>query len=283
MFARSETRRDDITESKSIQELVSRFESLHDGPAYVGQVIARGSGAIPFLSEVLLNGRPSSIPQPRQWAVEALAGLGAYEILLTYLRQPLITASPVVRHGEQAVQNTAARELSNYETEQTFAILLDCLKRSPLPGVIESIALYRRIAVAPYLIDCLEDDTCRSAALEGLELLGDAVRILLIESALKRVPGPPDWESPSSVRRRQCCLQLLRSSQLENSEVQRLTSLLSNDDPDIVISVARLLIESSAFRNRSFVRNHLKRVQRKAGWWLQDELRSLLSRTESGF
>lgn len=268
------------TDSIALVSLIRGLQSLVDGPAYIGELIAYGANAIPALADLLLNGKPSDVSQPRQWAVEALAGLGAYDVLLAYLRRPVNIQSPVVRHGEEAVRNTAARELAAYQTGEAFTVLLDCLRRRPLPGVVETIGLYRRTETAPYLLDCLEDDVCRSAAIEALERLGRETRPLLVESAVIRKPALPDPESPSSLRRRRCCVRLLQELHLAKEEVSRLARLLDENDPDLVIAAARVLFQSPHFHNDWSIVSHLRRVQQRVGWWLQDEFRSLISQVE---
>ncbi|HEY7307308.1 MAG TPA: HEAT repeat domain-containing protein [Bryobacteraceae bacterium] len=270
----------DAQDAASLSSLIRGLHSLVDGPAYIGQLIAYGPKAIPALADLLLCGTPVTVSQPRQWAAEALGGLRAYEVLLAYLRQPINIGSPVVQHAEEAVRNAAARELGGFQTEETFTVLLDCLRRRPLPGVIETIGQYRRAQVAPYLIDCLEDDVCRTAGIQALEGLADSIRGLLVESALVRMPPLPEFESPSSIRRRRCCTRLLEHLDLAEDEVKRLTPLLREKDPDLVIAVAQVLLHTPHFSHFQSILFHLTRVQHTVGWWLQDEFRSLTFQIE---
>lgn len=266
--------------SLELFRLIRGLQSLVDGPSYINQLVAYGPKAIPALADVLLHGRPSSIPQPRQWTVEALGGLAAYDVLLSYLRRPLKIRSAIVLKGEEAVQNSAARELSAHRSEEAYTVLLDCLRRRPLPGVVETIGRYGRIEPAPYLVDCLEDDICRASAQDALQALNDAVRPLLVESALIRKPPSPDPESPSSIRRRRSCVRLLESLPLEKEDVERLAALLNEKNPDLVTSVAKVLFNSPHFRDYHRMLAQLKRVQRTVGWWLQDEFKSLAAQIE---
>jgi len=266
--------------SPLLSSLIKGLQSLAEGPAYINELIAYGPNAVPALSDLLLNGKPSGIPQPRQWAVEALGGLGAYDTLLSYLRRPFNIGNAVVRHGEEAVLNTAARELASCPSESTFEVLLDLLRTRPLPGVIETIGSYRRSETAPYLLDQLEDDICRSAAMEALQALGDNVRPLLVESGLIQMPPLPDPESASSIRRRTSCIQLLESLDLTNEEITRLMPLLSENNPDLVIAIAQVLLQTPSFKDYRSVLFHLKRVQHTLGWWLRYQYRSLVSQIE---
>lgn len=264
----------------SVLPLIRGLHSLVDGPAYLCQLIAYGPKAIPALADLLLLGKPSGISQPRQWAVEALGALGAYRVLLEYLCESPEIQSPVVRHAEQAVQNTAARELSRYETEEAFSVLFDCLRRHPLPGIIEAIGLYRRPETAPYLLDSLEDDVCRSAAIEALRGLGDGIRGLLIESAMTRKPRPPEFETASSLHRRRCCVRLLQALDLTKAEVRQMTALLDEEDSDLVLAVTEALFHTAHFNDYQSALFHLRRVEKNVPWWLRDEYSYLRSDLE---
>lgn len=274
-------RLEEIQNSNSLLlSLIRGLHSLVEGPGYISQLMAYGRGAIPALADLLLNGKPNGVSQPRQWTVEALAGLGAYDVLLSYLRQPLHIDSPIVRHGEEAVQNTAARELAACQSDEAFTVLLDFLRRRALPGVVETIGLYRRTETVPYLLDCLEDDICRSAAMDALQQFGNKIRSVLVESATIRNPPLPDFETPSSIRRRRCCVRLLESLHLTKEEVSRLAPLLDENDPDLVVADAQLLFRARHFCDYRAILFHLKRIRQTLGWWLQDESRSLISRIE---
>lgn len=270
----------DLSSRFALTALIDGLHSLRDGPAYVNRLIAYGREATPALADFLLKSNPSGVPEARQWAVEALGGLGAYDVLLEYLRNPLKTRDPVVRQGEDAVPNTAARELASCHSDSVFPVLLDLLRTRPLPGVVETLGAYRRKEAAPYLIDCLEDDVCRAAAMDALRNLGDAVRLLLTESAITRKPGPPDNESRSSLQRRRCCLKLLEPLRLTREEVSRLEPLMHEKDPDTVIAVVQLLMRGARFTDYRSIRSHLHRVRKSLGWWLCDEFRTLLAKVE---
>lgn len=267
--------------SLSLSKLITGLHSLIEGPAYLGQLIAYGPGAIPALSGLLLRGKPSSVYQPRQLVVEALGALGAFDVLLSYLQHPLDIPSTIVRHAEEAVQNTAARELAACRNEEVYTVLLDCLRTHSLPGVVETIGSFHRPETASYLIDCLEDDVCRSAAVEALGGFGDSIRELLVESASIRNPPLPDFESPSSIRRRRCCARLLERLQVTEQEVNRLRPLLCENDADLVVAVAHVLVQSPRFANFASVLFHLNRVKSKAEWWLRDELAAFAAEVEA--
>ncbi|MGB7729188.1 MAG: hypothetical protein WBL50_14235 [Candidatus Acidiferrum sp.] len=56
--------------------------------------------------------------------MEALAELGAKDVLMESLAQKRAIAVAVVRFGEEAVENTAARELARWRTEEVFQFLM---------------------------------------------------------------------------------------------------------------------------------------------------------------
>lgn len=72
----------------------------------VAALIALGEKAIGPLRRFLLEGRPSTVYQPRRWAVQALGGLGDSNVELpkrrSKLRQPLFRDAPEQSVGELA-------------------------------------------------------------------------------------------------------------------------------------------------------------------------------------
>lgn len=68
---------DSETGDPEVRRLLGCLQSLIDGQSVIQELAACGPRAIPPLREFLLSGRITSVPQPRMWAVEALALLGA--------------------------------------------------------------------------------------------------------------------------------------------------------------------------------------------------------------
>ena len=77
-----------------VSRLLARLQSLVDGPSAIEELAACGPRAIPPLREFLLSGRVASVPQPRMWAVEALARLEARDVLIEYLQAPSLVTDP---------------------------------------------------------------------------------------------------------------------------------------------------------------------------------------------
>jgi len=76
--------------------------------------------------------------------VEALAQLGAKEVLLEYLSQKREIPDAVARFGEEAVENTAARALSKWRTDNVYLFLKDYAQKRMLSGVIEALGKFER-------------------------------------------------------------------------------------------------------------------------------------------
>ncbi|NPV04645.1 MAG: hypothetical protein HPY67_07925 [Syntrophaceae bacterium] len=191
-----------------IEQLVRELEDLHRGGRAVDELAACGESAVGPLRDYLLNGPPSHIFQPRQWAVQALARLGAWPVLLEYLEMPRSIPDPVTRFGEEAVENTAARALAARQTEEVYRVLLRLAGRRFLPGVIEALGSFRRPETAPLFVAALGDDLCRAPAEQALRQLGPAA-IPALRRASRRVRGSRTAETPTDTLRRTCALRLL--------------------------------------------------------------------------
>jgi hypothetical protein len=111
------------TEEAEIERLVQDLNALEEGERTAGTLMAYGRSAIPALRRFLLEGRPSVVYQPRRWAVEALAGIGARDVLIEYLKHKRLLADPAVRFGEEPVENAAARALARWKDDETFEMI----------------------------------------------------------------------------------------------------------------------------------------------------------------
>ncbi len=254
-----------------IRALVAGLESLLDGELAVAALIGCGPGAIPTLRDYLIDGRPSAISQPRQWAVEALAGLGARDVLLEYLSMPKAIADPVCRLGEEAVENTAARRLAQWREPYVFETLLEICASRRMPGIIEALGAFERPEAIPCFDRGLEDDFCRPAAEEALRKLGLRAVPSLILSAITALPGAAR-ETPSSLRRRRSVLTMLTELQPHSREWDRLRPLLSEQDPEIVLRAAQIAANQGSRGDRTAAAQALLNVLPLAEWYLHDDL-----------
>ena len=221
-----------------VQRLLACLQSLVDGRSAIEELAACGPRAIPALREFLLSGRITSVPQPRMWAVEALALLGARAVLIEYLQSPSRGVDAQLQSAEDAVKNTAGRRLSAWRDNETFEILLEFSRKRKLPGVIETIAEYERPEAIPCLDQALQDDMCRIAAEDGLRRLGPAARRALVLSAVTPLPSA-DEETPSSLCRRRSALRLLTVIGVEPQSWEELRQLLAERDPELLARLAQ--------------------------------------------
>lgn len=260
-----------------VQRLVDRLNSLKEGELAVVELVACGKRAVEPLRRFLLYGKPNGIFQPRQHAVEALAELGAKDILLEYLASEKHIFDPVDRYGEEAVENTAARLLAGWRDEDVYYVLLRLLRGKPMPGVIETIGEYRRTETIPDFIRALGDDVAGGPAEEALRKVGDPALRSLLDAALTPVPSAAD-ETPSSLRRRTSALRLLAERNLSAEDGGNLAALTRDHDPEIAARACRiaLLVGEESCRQRAVRR--LVEVLPQADLFLQTEMESWLIR-----
>jgi HEAT repeat protein len=238
-------------------------------------LIACGSRAIEPLRHFLLEGKPSAIYQPRQRAVEALAGLGARDVLIEYLRQKKEIADPEVRLGEEAVESTAARHLPKWPSEEVYRVLLEISQERCLPGALEALGQFRRPESIPQLVTALEDDVCRPAAEEALRKIGAPARSVLVHALLTPKPNK-EAETPSSLRRRGSAAGLLAEIGISAGEWQQLRHLLNETDPAILVAVSKMASRVGGTGDRVLAAHRLIEALEIAHWYLRDEIVSIL-------
>jgi hypothetical protein len=202
-----------------IQRALDRLKSLHDGDLGVLDVIACGRRAIPALRALLLEGESSGIYHPRCRAVEALAALGARDLLIEFLSSPREVADPVNRTGEEAVISAAARALVDSSDERIFPLLLELAKRQPLAGVIEALGSFRRPEAIACLIAALSEDYGRRAAEAALLRMEPRARPVLLRAALRPAPSA-EWETH-------------RAAELGEARFSSWRGLVSHPDQDL--------------------------------------------------
>ena len=154
----------DVAGPEDVRHAIGTLKSLHDGDLGILEVTDCGSQAIPALRALLFERDPSGLYQVRCRAVEALAGLGAHEVLIDFLSTPREIADAIERVGEDAVVNAAARALANRNEQRVFDLLLRLAHRSCLTGVIAALGSFRRVEAIPLLVKALIDDSSRLTA-----------------------------------------------------------------------------------------------------------------------
>jgi HEAT repeat protein len=191
-----------------VERAVERLRSLNDGDLALPHVIVCGERAIEPLRKLLFEREPSGLFEARCRATEALAAIGARNVLLEFLRHLPAAPDPVEALGNDAVINAAALAACRVHDEELFEILLKVARRPALTGVIGALGSFGRAEAIPLLIDALEDDTSRLTAENALKRVGGSARPALRQAAERRLPSPK-IESVSSQRRRQSASKLL--------------------------------------------------------------------------
>jgi hypothetical protein len=259
-----------------VLRLIAGLHSLIDGQSAIGELAACGSRAIPPLREFLLCGRVTSVPQPRMWAAEALALLGARDVLIEYLQAPSRPVDAQLQFAEDAVRNTAGRSLSAWRDNETFETLLDLCRRRNLPGIVETLAEFSRAEAIPCLDRALEDDMCRSAAEDGFRKLGAVARSALLLSAVTPLPDA-EQETPSSLCRRRSVLGLLTEIGVERQSCAELRPLLAERDPELLARLAQMAASIGDPCGRAFAAVALVSVLARLPWFVWKEAEQALA------
>lgn len=260
---------------QEISLLIGRLDSLIEGEETVERLVRCGPPAIPLLGAFLLEGRPRKIFQPRRWAVEALARLGAKNILLEYLFLPKDVADPEDRFGEEAVESAAARFLSAWPDDDMFQRLLELSENHMLIGLIETLADYRRAEAMPYFERALEDDYYRLAAKNAFVKMGALSRETLVSSAITPKPHSSS-ETPSSLRRRRTAVAILSEIGILAEDWRILKKLTAESDVELVVNVSKLATDFASEKERGMIVRRLRKLAHPAPWDLQEEIKGIL-------
>jgi hypothetical protein len=227
-----------------IEGLVRGLSSLIDGELSMAALVAVGEPSIPVLRQVLLEGKPSTVYLPRQRVVRVLGELRAFSALSDYLLREKNIQDPELRLAEEAVENTAARELGRSQSDEAFYVLRAVAATRKLPGAVESLAGFRRDAAAPVLVAALESDFCRNVAADGIRLIRAAALSYLIESVRSPEPSRAE-ETPSSLRHRRAALALLAEDELDAKHWGAIEFLLYETDEWLQSCAAKIAFRLS--------------------------------------
>lgn len=260
-----------------IAMLINRLNSLNNGAAAAARLAACGRRAIEPLRRFLLEGRPSGIYQPRQRAVEALAELGAKDVLVEYLTGKKDIPDPVERYGEEAVQNTAARLLARWRDDDVYRLLLGLLQGRATPGLIEAVGEFRRSEAIPEFIAALGDSIARTFAEDALRKTGQAAHRALLDAALSPHPSV-DHETPSSLTRRRSALRLLAELEISAEDWRLLSPLADAPDPEIAARANRIALAVAVENGQELAARRLINMLPEASWFLQIEIESWLAK-----
>ncbi len=223
---------------RQVDRLIGALDSLIEGDLAVEKLIASGPSAIPALSDFLLKGSPKSIALPRCRAVHALGELGACSTLISYFRESERPQDATVLFAEDAVRSAAARELMRWKSDEVFHVLLGAAKQRATEGLIMALGEFHRPESIPLLFEVLEDDLCRSCAMEDLRKVPNGAR----QYAFLAIRGLTNVKLNgfSAVCRRRAVLQLLSELGIPSGDWPELRPFLSESDPAIVIAAAQL-------------------------------------------
>jgi len=230
-------------QSQQVERAVAELKSFRNGDLGVVHVIACGKKAIPALRTMLFERERSGLYQARCRAVEALAALGAHDVLIEFLEADRTIVDPVERVGEDAVINAAALALANLREQHVFEMLLRLAQRPALTGVIGSLGAFGRVEAIPALIDALEEDASRPTAEAALRRLGRPARAALLRAASAQVPSG-ERESGSSARRRRSALGLLAEIGVPRDAWPSLRPLMRDNDAKIAALACKNLFRS---------------------------------------
>ena len=261
--------------SSEITILIDHLNSLHEGGSAVDRLVECGEKAVAPLAEYLMKGQPSHIYQPRQRAVTVLARLGAKNVLIEYLRKQKEISDPVFRFGEEAVENTAARALAKWQTEDVFAVLLRIAKSRTLPGVIEALGTFRRPETIPLFIAALTDDVSRAAAENALRSMGEAIKPALIEAA-GRSEDPGDCKTASALLRRRSAVRILADLPPDADEWPALRDLLQEADAEIAVVAACIALKIAPPEDKKAAIETLIETIPHASWYVQVNIENCL-------
>lgn len=260
---------------KQITELVTALNSLHDGESAVDALVAHGSQAIPHVARFLLEGRISSVAEPRVRAVRVLERLGAVDVLIRYLRAPRPVSDPVLRFAEEAVESHAARALARWKSDESFQAVLQLFKSRSLLGAAEALGKFGRVEAVPYLIRALGDDFCAPVAEEALEEFGPAARDWLRSTVMAPEPNDVD-EIPSSVCRRRRSMRLLLRIGVQTADWDWLAAIVTSPDAELATTAAMASYPSAPAENREAILRALVSSFDSLPWNLQIEIEEFL-------
>jgi hypothetical protein len=259
-----------------VRRAIGKLTSLHDGDIGVIETVACGRRAIPGLRAVLFAREPSGVYEARRRAVEALAQLHAFDVLIEYLRAPRDVADPVEHTGEEAVTNAAARALAGSNDDRVIPLLLELTERSPLAGVVESLGRLRRVEALPYFIEALAEDFTRPAAEVAIRTLGPQARAVLLGAATTRSPLE-GRETVSSRRRRGAALGLFAEFGPPAKEHRSALHRLMHDEDREIAALACRICLADANESAEDAIQRLIELLPAADWLLSEEIEDCLA------
>jgi|SRR5208337_1302774 len=259
-----------------IEHAINKLKSLHDGDLAITDVAAYGECAIPALRELLFAREPSGLYQVRCRAVETLALVRAYNVLIEFLSAERAITDPVERVGEDAVINAAALAVANVRKQPVFELLLRLGNNQPsLTGVIAAVGAFNRVDAIPVLIEALEDDASRRTAEAALRRLSRSAIPALVRAATLHVPSA-ERESESSLRRRRSALETLLQIGIPRKTWATLRDLIDDRDSKVVVLACKICLKRGWTSERSRAIHRLIALLDQVDWMLRDDIENCL-------
>ena len=254
------------SKQEGIDDAIRRLRSLHDWEAGYAEVVGFGPDVVPALRSLLFERERSGLSQARCHAVEALAVLGAFDVLAEFLRSTRATTDPVERLGEDVVVSTAARSIARLREDWIYHLLVDCAAHRTLPGVLVGLGLFRRRETIPIFIDALSEDEVRLTSEAILREFGKAARPALVAAAVD-LGGHNQMRSESRLRKRRSAMTVLLDIGIRKRDWPDLRSLMDDDDPHIALLACRACLQIGTESDFSRVASRLVDLRGAVGWF----------------
>ncbi len=257
-----------------IAGLIAALDSIVDGDRAAEELIVIGQRSVPYLEQYLLDGQPRSLPLPRRRAVRALGELGAWSVLIKYLRQYRRPEDAAVFFAEDGVRSSAAQELMRWNSDDVYRTLLEACRQRATNGLILALGEFHRPECVPLFFSLLEDDLCREEAKAALRKLPDIARQYAILSVRGTVR--PGLYERSAMSRRRATLQLLCEFGVTADEWSNLREFLEDPDADVVIAVAQIGFQTAPDQDHPDIAGALFRISSHLNWAQEDDVCRLL-------
>jgi len=263
-----------------IEHAVRRLKSLHEGDSGFLEVVDLGPDVVPALRRLLFEPEPSGLHQVRGRAAEALAALGAFDVLADFLvsRQPI--ADPAQRLGEELVIGAAARAIARLREEWVYRLLSVLATHQCITGLLAGLGSFHRKDSIEIFIRALSEDELRLTAEAILRGFGRAARSALITAALDH--GNADRsESESHLRKRRSALGLLLEIGIPPKKWLVLRPLMEDSDSQIALLACRFCFEFGSAQDLARSARRLIDLRSRADWLERGLIDDLLKAVRS--